>query len=69
MDEGKPERERPASLTISKFAGAFHQGEDSAFIYNWIDDEHRDSQLDLDFKECKWLTDRLYFDADKGPIK
>ena len=43
MEEGKSERERSPSLTISEYVGAFHQGEDSASIYNWIDDNHGDS--------------------------
>jgi hypothetical protein len=43
MDEGKSEKEQSPSLTISEYAMAFHQGEDSAFVYNWINDKHSDS--------------------------
>jgi hypothetical protein len=67
MDKGKSERARSVSLTVSEFAGVFHQGKDSAFIYNWIDDNHGDSRSDLDIKETEWLTDQLYFDASEEP--
>jgi hypothetical protein len=67
MDEGKSERERSVSLTASEFAGAFHQGEDSVFIYNWIDDGRSDSWSDQDIKESEWLMDQLYFDASEEP--
>jgi hypothetical protein len=53
MDEGKADQERSLSLTISEYAMAFHQGEDSAFVYNWIDDKHGDSWSDLDIKETE----------------
>jgi hypothetical protein len=33
---------RAGSLTVSDYKGAFHQG-DTCFVYNWIDDEHGDS--------------------------
>jgi hypothetical protein len=56
MDEGKSKRAQSVSLTVSKFTGVFHQGEDSAFVYDWINDEHSDSWLDWDIKETKWLT-------------
>jgi hypothetical protein len=69
MDKGKSKRERLVSLTVSEPAGVFHQGKDSAFIYNWIDNEHGDSRSDLDIKDCEWLTNRSYFDADEGPIE
>jgi hypothetical protein len=65
MDEGKSKKERSPSLTISEYVAAFHQGEDSAFVYNWIDDDHGDSRSDLDVKETEWLTDQSYFDADE----
>jgi hypothetical protein len=67
MDEGKSEKARSPSLTVSEYATAFHQGEDSAFVYNWIDDEHSGSRLDLDVKDTEWLTDHLYFDAEEVP--
>jgi hypothetical protein len=40
--KGSPERDRSVSLTISEFKGAFHGGS-SAFVYDWIDDAHGDS--------------------------
>ena len=64
MDKGKPEKARSPSLTISKYMSAFHHGEDSAFVYNWIDDNHGDSFSDQDVKESKWLTDQSYMDAN-----
>ena len=68
MDKGKSEKARSPSLTISEYATAFHQGEDNAFIYNWIDDEHGDSQSDIeDAKDMEWLTDWSYFDAEEVP--
>jgi hypothetical protein len=45
MDKGKPEKAQSPSLTISEYEGAFHNG-DSAFVYNWIDDNHGDSFSD-----------------------
>jgi hypothetical protein len=42
MDEGKSERSRSVSLTISEFKGAFHGGS-STFVYDWIDNTHGDS--------------------------
>jgi hypothetical protein len=38
MDEGKSERGRAGSLTVSEFEGVFHNG-DACFVYNWIDNE------------------------------
>jgi hypothetical protein len=67
IDEGKSEKERSPSLTISEYALAFHQGEDSAFVYNWINDKHGNSRSDLDIKETEWLTDQSYFDAEELP--
>ena len=68
MDKGKPERACSQSLTVSEYSGAFHGGEDHCFIYDWTDDEHRDSFSDQDIKECRWLTDRSYQDAAKGDL-
>jgi hypothetical protein len=67
MDKGKSEKEQSPSLTISEYATVFHQGEDSAFMYNWIDDNHGDSQSGLDLKETEWLTNQLYFDVEELP--
>jgi hypothetical protein len=39
MEEGKSKKAHSLSLTISEFEGAFCGGEDSVFVYNWIDDE------------------------------
>jgi hypothetical protein len=68
MEEGKVEKAQSPSLTISEHEGAFYDG-DSAFIYNWIDDEHGDSWSDWDVKETEWLTDQLYQDASEKHIK
>ena len=68
MDEGKPERAQSQSLTISKYSGVFHGGEDHCFIYDWIDNKHRVSFSDQDIKEGKWLTDRSYQDAVEGDL-
>jgi hypothetical protein len=69
MDEGKSERERSVSLTVSKFEGAFHGGS-SAFVYNWINDEHGDSSPEGPRESIDdWLTDQSYVDANKDPIE
>ena len=68
MDKGKSEKARSPSLMVSEYATAFHQGEDSAFVYDWINDNHGDSQLDLDVKETEWLMDQSYFDAEELPL-
>jgi hypothetical protein len=69
MDEGKSERERSVSLTISEFEGVFHSGS-SAFVYDWVNDEHGDSGPE-DPRESvdNWLTDQSYMDANEDPIK
>ena len=43
MEECKPEKAHSQSLTVSEYAGAFHGGEDSCFVYSWIDNKHGDS--------------------------
>ena len=53
MDKGKPKRAHFQSLTMSKYASVFHGGEDSCFVYSWIDDKHGDSFSDQDIKESK----------------
>jgi hypothetical protein len=67
MDKGKSKRERSVSLSISKYEGAFHNG-DSCFVYNWIDDEHGSSDPE-DLKETEWLTNQSYQDAYEEPIE
>jgi hypothetical protein len=67
MDEGKSERGRSVSLTVSEFKGVFHGGS-GCFIYDWINDEHGDSSLE-GLKEMEWLTDQSYQDASKEPIE
>jgi hypothetical protein len=58
MDEGKSERERSVSLTVSKFEGAFH-GRSSAFVYDWINDEHGNSNPEGPWESIDdWLTDQ-----------
>jgi hypothetical protein len=69
MDEGKFERERSVSLTISEFEGAFHGGS-SAFVYDWIDDAHGDSSPEGPRESIdNWLTDQSYMEANKDPTK
>ena len=69
MDEGKLERGCSVSLTVSEYKGAFHGGS-SAFVYDWIDDTHGDSELE-DPRESSedWMTDRSYMDANEEPIE
>jgi hypothetical protein len=69
MDEGKSERAQSVSLTMYEFAGVFHHDEDSAFVYNWINDEHGDSWSDWDVKDMEWLTDQSYQDTSEEPIE
>jgi hypothetical protein len=65
MDEGKSKRERLVSLTVFKFEGAFHGGS-SAFVYNWINDEHGDSSPEGPRESIDdWLTDQSYMDANE----
>jgi hypothetical protein len=52
MDEGKPEKAQFPSLTVSEYEGVFHNG-DSAFVYNWIVNNHGDSFSDRDIKETE----------------
>jgi hypothetical protein len=69
MDKGKLERERSVSLTMSKFEGAFHGGS-SAFVYDWINNEHGDSSPEGPRESVdNWLTDQSYMDANEDPIK
>jgi hypothetical protein len=65
QDKGKGQA---MSLTVSEFKGAWHGGESSSFIYNWIDDEHGDSDPEGP-RESDWMTDRSYFDASDEPLK
>jgi hypothetical protein len=69
MDEGKSERERSVSLTVSEYKGVFHGGS-SAFVYDWIDDAHGDSSPEDPWESVDdWLTDQSYMDASEEPIK
>jgi hypothetical protein len=69
MDEGRSERGCAGSLTVSEFEGAFHNG-DACFVYNWIDDEHGDSDPEGPRESIEdWMTDQLYQDADEEPIE
>jgi hypothetical protein len=60
MEEGAIEKAQSPSLTVSEYKGAFHN-RDSAFVYNWIDDESGDRHSPIDVKEMEWLTDQSYF--------
>jgi hypothetical protein len=69
MDEGKSERECLVSLTMSKFEGVFHGGS-LAFVYDWIDDVHGDSDPEGPRESVDdWLTDQSYMDASEDPIE
>jgi hypothetical protein len=69
MDEGKSERERSVSLTVSEFEGAFHGGS-LAFVYDWIDDTQGDSSPEGPRESVDdWLTDQSYMDANEDPIE
>jgi hypothetical protein len=61
-------RERSVSLTVSEFEGAWHGGESSSSVYNWIDDEHGNSSLEGP-RESSWMTDRSYFNASDEPLE
>jgi hypothetical protein len=65
MDKGKSKRERSVSLTVSEFEGVFH-GRSSAFVYNWINNEHGDSSPEGPRESVDdWLTDQSYMDANE----
>jgi hypothetical protein len=69
MDEGKSEREREVSLTVSEFEGAFHGGS-LAFVYDWINDEHGDSSPEGPRESIdNWLTNQSCMDANEDPTK
>jgi hypothetical protein len=69
MDEGKSEDGRVVSLTISEYESAFHRGS-SAFVYDWIDDAHGDSDPEGPGESVDdWLTDKSYMDASEDPIE
>jgi hypothetical protein len=65
MNEGKSERGRSVSLTVSKFEGVFHGGS-SAFVYYWIDGAHGNSSPEGP-RESDWLTDKSYMDVNEEP--
>jgi hypothetical protein len=57
------------SVTISEYECAFHGGS-SAFVYDWIDDAHGDSDPEGPGESVEdWLTDRSYMDASEDPIE
>ena len=69
MDEGKLERARSVSVTVSEYEGAFHGGS-SAFVYDWIDDVHGDSSPEGPRESIEdWMTDRSHQDAAEESIK
>ena len=69
MDEGKLERAHSVSVTVSEYEGAFHGGS-SAFIYDWIDNAHGDSNLEGPRESLEdWMMDRSYQDAVEEPIE
>jgi hypothetical protein len=69
MDKGKSKRERLVSLTVSEFEGAFHGGS-SAFVYDWINDEHGDSSPEGPQESVdNWLTNQSYMDTNEEPIE
>jgi hypothetical protein len=43
---------------------------DTCFVYNWIDDEHGDSDPEGPRESIEdWMTDQSYQDADEEPIE
>ena len=69
MDKGKLERARSVRMTVSKYKGAFHGGS-SAFVYNWIDDAHGDSNPEGPQDSIEdWMLDQSYQDATEEPIE
>ena len=69
MDKGKLERARLVSMTVSKYKGAFHGGS-SAFIYDWIDDAHGNSDPEGPGESIEdWMMDRSYQDTAEEPIE
>ena len=69
MDKGKLEKACSVSVTISEYKGAFHGGS-SAFIYDWIDDAHGNSNPEDPRESIEdWLMDWSYMDANEEPIK
>ena len=69
MDEGKLERAHSVSVTVSKYEGAFHGGS-SAFVYDWIDDAHGDSNPEGPRESLEdWMMDQSYQDANEEPIE
>ena len=69
MEEGKSERAHSVSVTVSEYEGAFHGGS-LAFMYDWIDDVHGDSDLEgpREFiEDC--MMDQSYQDAAEEPIE
>jgi hypothetical protein len=69
IEGGSSDRGRVGSLTVLEFEGAFHNG-DACFVYNWIDDEHGDSDPEGPRESIEdWMTDQLYQDADEEPIE
>ena len=69
MDKGKLERACSVSMTVSEYKGAFHGGS-LAFMYNWIDDAHGDSNPEGPRESLEdWMTDRSYQDTAEEPIE
>ena len=69
MDAGSSVKVHVVSLTASEFEGVFHQG-DACFVYNWIDNEHGDSNPEGPRESIEdWMTDQSYQDADEEPIE
>ena len=69
MDEGKSERACLVSVIVSEYEGAFHGGS-SAFVYDWIDNAHGDSNLEGPQDSIEdWMTAQSYQDATEEPIE
>ena len=69
MDEGKSERACLVSVTISKYEGAFHGGS-PAFMYNWIDNTHGDSDPEGPRESIEdQMMDWSHQDAVEEPIE
>ena len=69
MDEGKSERAHSVSVTISEYEGAFHGGS-LAFVYDWIDDAHGDSDPEGPRESIEdRMMDWSHQDAVEEPIE
>ena len=63
------ERAHSVSMTVSKYEGAFHGGS-LAFIYDWIDHAHGDSEPEDPRESIEdWMMDRSFQDTNEEPVE